>query len=306
MLDLIKGSAATLTLFLAYVTFPLVGMIPGLFAPLPAIYYAVKSGKATGAAIVTVTIVVMVILGDVAGAIFYLMQSGIISLALPVFLSRRMGGGRAIAYTVAVNMAAVMLLAGAYGVSSGVNPHLQAKKVIATSISQVAALYEQVGVKGDELKALQQGMEQAGVLIGRIYPALLVVSIACIVGLNLVMLAKFSARLPGLQTSGDFKGFKNPEQLVWVLIVAGFTMLFNNRQVTTAALNLLIVTVSLYFIQGLAIVTHFFARHAVPRFVRVLFYLFLAIQPYLAVVVAALGVFDLWGDFRSPKQQENL
>ena len=305
-LDLIKGSVATLTLFLAYVTFPLVGMLPGLFAPFPAVYYAVKSGKVTGVGIVTVTIVVMVILGDAAGALFYLLQSGVISLALPIFLTRGMGGSRAIAYTVAINLAAILLLAGAYGVTRGVNPHLQAINIINTSISQVSALYEQVGVKGDELKALQQGMEQAGVLIGRIYPALLVVSIACIVGLNLSMLAKFSARLPSLPASSDFKGFKNPEQLVWVLIAAGFTMLVKNQHVSTAALNLLIVSVSLYFIQGLAIVAHFFARHAVPRFVRALFYLFLALQPYLAVVVAALGIFDIWGDFRSPKQQKNL
>jgi uncharacterized BrkB/YihY/UPF0761 family membrane protein len=50
----------------------------------------------------------------------------------------------------------------------------------------------------------------------------------------------------------------------------------------------------------------FFDRFAVQRFVRVIFYILLALQPYLAVAVAVLGIFDLWGNFRTPKQQENL
>ena len=306
VLDLIKGSVATLTLFLAYVTFPLVGMLPGLFAPFPAVYYAFKSGKTTGAAIIAVSAAVMAILGDATFVIFFILQSGVIALALPVFLAMVKGGAKAIACTVTVNLVAILLLAVVYGVTQGGNPHAQAIKVINTSVSQVAVLYEQIGVKGDELKALQQGMKQAGALIGRVYPALLVVSLAFIVGLNLVVLSKFSARLPSFPATGDFKSFKNPEQLVWVLIAAGFTMLIQNYQVSTAALNVLIVTVSLYFIQGIAVIFHFFTRFTVPKLVRALFYLFLALQPYLVVAVAALGLFDIWGDFRSPKQQENL
>ena len=306
LLDLIKGSVATLTLFLAYVTFPLVGMIPGLFAPFPAIYYALKSGRTTGTAIVVVSAAVMAIMGDAALTLFFILQSGVISLALPAFLTTGRSGSPGHSLHRRHQPGAILLLAAVYGVTQGVNPHTQALKVVNTSISQVGTLYEQMGIKGDELKALQQGMQQAGTLIGRVYPALLVVSLAFIVGLNLVVLTKFSARLPGLPTLGDFKSFKNPEQLVWVLIAAGFAMLVPNQQVATAALNVLIVTVSLYFIQGMAVIGHFFTRFAVPKLVRVIFYVLLALQPYLVVAIAALGLFDIWGDFRSPKKQENL
>lgn len=306
LLDLVKGSVATLTLFLAYVTFPLVGMLPGMFAPFPAAYYSLKSGRTIGAAIVAVCAAVMAIMGDATFTLFFVLQSGVISLALPAFLAAGRSSARAIAYTVAVNLGAILLLAAVYAVTQGANPHAQAVKAINASVSQVAALYEQAGIKGDDLKALQQGMQQAGALIGRVYPSLMVVSLAIIAGLNLLLLTKFSARLPRLPATGEFKSFKNPEQLVWVLIAAGFAMLVKNQQVTTAALNVLVVTVSLYFIQGMAVIIHFFTRFTVPKLVRVLFYLFLALQPYLVVAVAALGLFDIWGDFRSPKKQENL
>ncbi|HLO25294.1 MAG TPA: YybS family protein, partial [Geobacteraceae bacterium] len=296
LLDLIKGSVATLTLFLAYVTFPLVGMLPGLFAPFPAIYYALKSGRTTGTAIVVVCAAVMAIMGDATFTLFFILQSGVISLALPAFLTSERSIARAIAYTVSVNLAAIILLAVVYGATKGVNPHTQALKVVNTSISQVATLYQEMGFKGDDLKTLQEGMQQAGALIGRVYPALLVVSLAFIVGLNLLVLTKLSGRLPALPATGDFRSFKNPEQLVWVLIAAGFAMLVKNPHVATAALNVLIVTVALYFIQGMAVISHFFARYAVPKFVRVIFYVLLALQFYLVVAIAALGLFDIWGD----------
>lgn len=306
LLDMVKGSVATLTLFLAYATFPLVGMVPGVLTPFPAAYYGIKAGRITGVAIVAISAASMAIMGDVSFLLFFLLQSGVISLALPAFLLAGKGGAKTIAYTVALNLGAILVLAVVYGVTQGVNPHAQALKAINASISQVASLYERVGVKGDELKALQLGIQQAGALIGRVYPSLLVVSLAIVAGLNLALLSKFTTRLPAMPAIGDFKSFKNPDQLVWALIVAGFALLLNNHQVSTAALNLLVVIVSLYFVQGTAIIAQFFTRYTVPKFVRVIFYIFLALQPYLVVAVAALGIFDIWGDFRTPKKQENL
>ena len=307
LLDLVKGSVATLALFLAYVMLPLVGMLPGLFAPFPAIYYTLKRDRVIGAAIVAVSALALV--SDPSATLLYLLQCGVISLTLPVFLARGKMGARSITYTVAINLGVILLLAGIYGAAQGVNLHAQVLKGIHSSIAQTASLYEKAGIKGEDLKEYQQAMEQAGALIGRIYPALVVVSLAFIAGLNLLVIRRAAARLPEPPAIGDFVRFKNPEHLVWVLIVAGFAVLVPDQLATTAALNVLVVTIALYVIQGLAIIAHFFNRFAVPRFMRVVFYVVLTLQPYLAIAVAALGIFDIWGDFRTPKppkQQENL
>src|SRR6185369_14864352 len=108
-----------------------------------------------------------------------------------------------------------------------------------------------------------------------------------IAGLNLLVLARLAARLNRPLPIGDFIKFRNPDHLIWVVIIAGFALLLKSADVTTAALNVLIVTLSLYALQGLAIITHLFRRFAVPRFVRVIFYVLLALQPYLTVMVAA-------------------
>ena len=77
---------------------------------------------------------------------------------------------------------------------------------------------------------------------------------------------------------------------------------FGTPVLEIAGLNLLIVALSLYLIQGLAVIAWFFERYAVSRLLRVIFYVFFALQPFLAIMVALLGLFDLWANFRVPKK----
>jgi uncharacterized protein YybS (DUF2232 family) len=306
LLDLLTGCIATLALFLAYMMLPLVGLVPGILAPFPAMFFYLKRGKTTGMAIVVTAALVMLLLDDVTGSLLYVLQCGVVSLALPAMLSAGRKGARSIVISVGINVMLIVMLAGSFWAIQGVNPHALIVKGIQSSITQAGVLYEKAGVTGDDLKMLRQAMSQAGELIGRIYPSLIVVTIAVIAGLNLALLKKTLGRLISPPEVGEFCRFKNPEQLVWVLIAAGFSMLVDNQYVSTAALNLLVVALSLYFVQGMAIIVNFFRQIKAPRFARGLFYVVLAVQPYLAGAVAALGIFDIWGDFRTPKHHENL
>jgi uncharacterized protein YybS (DUF2232 family) len=303
LLDTGKGSIASLALFLAYVTLPLAGFLPGLFAPLPCMYYILKSGKSTGLAIVLITTALLAIIADPMVPFLYLAQSGLISLALPHFLGKGWGGARAIAFSVGVTFVSLLLAAAFFWLVRGVDPHGVILKGINSSISQTALLYEKSGLKGEELQTLQQGVKETGALIARIYPAIVLLGLGVIAGLNLLVLRRMTARLGLTLPVGDLKKFKNPDHLIWFVIAAGFTLLLKNSVISTAAMNLLVVTLSLYFLQGLAIIQHFFDRFAVSRFFRVIFYVLLALQPYLAFAAALLGIFDLWGNFRTPKQQ---
>jgi uncharacterized protein YybS (DUF2232 family) len=46
------------------------------------------------------------------------------------------------------------------------------------------------------------------------------------------------------------------------------------------------------------VVGYFFKIKRIPFFFKILFYVLILIQQYLLLVVAALGLFDLWADFR--------
>lgn len=295
-----------MALFLTYVLLPLVGMLPGIVTPAPGIYYALKRGRIVGFAIIAVTGLVLVLTTDVAVLSIYMLQCGILTLAIPAFLLRGEGGSRAIAYAVATNIVILIVVAGFFALYYGVDLHAQVLQGVNSSIEQTISLYEKTGIGGEELKGLRTGMQQAGVLIGRIYPALVATGLGVIAGINLFVVARIAARRYSPLHLGEFTKYKNPEQLIWLLIAAGFAMLADNSMLQLSAANILIVLAALYFIQGVAVSGYFFKRFTVPVFVRGVFYLLIAIQPFMALAVALLGVFDLWGDFRSPKKQENL
>ena len=95
--------------------------------------------------------------------------------------------------------------------------------------------------------------------------------------------------------------------MIWILIFSGFLLLVPNRAVADFALNVLILTLVMYLVQGLAVLTHFLGRTSLPKLGRTALYLLIVFQPYLALAVTACGVFDLWADFRKTTiKQENL
>ena len=306
ILDVVKGSVATVTLFLAFVYFPVLGMIPGFFAPVPGAYYTLKSGRAVGLLVLLTTSALLLALADPMLLLIYLLQAGVLSLALPEFLLRLKGGARSVVYSVAINLLVVLLAALLYSYGTGVDLQAKVAKGVQSSIAQTVSLYQKAGVTGDELKAMQASMQQAGELVITIYPALVTLSLALVACMNLLVLARIADRVRMPLYVGDFKKYRNPEPLVWLLIAAGFGTLAPSTPVHLASLNLLIVVGALYSVQGFAVISHYFRRLKVPMFLRLLSALLLVLQPFMVLVVAVLGVFDLWGDFRSPKKQENL
>ncbi|HBG05303.1 MAG: hypothetical protein A2075_20690 [Geobacteraceae bacterium GWC2_58_44] len=306
ILDVVKGSVATATLFLAFFFLPVIGMFPGVFAPAPGVFYALKNGRKTGIALVAATSALLAAVADPAAVVIYLLQAGVMSLALPEFLIRLKGGARSVVYTVAINLVLILAAAAFYGFATDTDLHAKVAQGVEASIAQTATFYEKAGVKGDDLKALQESMHQAGALIVTIYPALVTVALGVMASLNLWLLSRIASRVRLPVYLGEFRNYRNPEPLVWLLIAAGFSMLVPYDLVHLASLNLLIVICALYAVQGLAVIGHFFRKYTVPKFIRIIGCLLLIFQPFMLLAVAVLGIFDLWGDFRSPNKRENL
>ena len=303
LLDLLAGTAGTLALFLAYVALPLVGMLPGVLAPLPGMFYSLKRGWWAGLTVVALSAAGIALVSDLPAVVLYLLQCGAMTVLLPLWLGQGQSGSRALLQTVAVNALLILVGLAIVAVSRDVDPHALVIKGIQESIAQTATLYQKGGIAGDDLQALQQGMAQAGVLIGRIYPALVLLGLACLAAFNLGILQRLTRRLPQPLVLEPFTGFRNPDFLVWGLIAAGFALLVPVTPIRTVALNILALALFLYFVQGLAVVMNLLQRYAVPPLVRWVVYILLGLQPYLMVAVVLLGLFDLWGDFRTPKSK---
>jgi uncharacterized protein YybS (DUF2232 family) len=93
-----------------------------------------------------------------------------------------------------------------------------------------------------------------------------------------------------------------PDHLVWGAIGAGVLLVSRHQPLETTGLNLLLVLMPLYVIQGLAVFRHFFQRIGLPRLLQVVSFGLLAMQPLLLVAVSCVGLSDLWIDFRKIRQ----
>jgi uncharacterized protein YybS (DUF2232 family) len=108
----------------------------------------------------------------------------------------------------------------------------------------------------------------------------------------------YQGRDPEFPDFGDLACWKMPDWVVWFVIAAGAAMIVPEEAVQIAGLNVLIVVLFLYLLQGLSIVQFFFRQKNIPRYLRALFYALIVLYQYLLVFVSAIGLFDIWVDFR--------
>jgi len=147
------------------------------------------------------------------------------ALLLPELLLRGYGAARTIAWTTGVNIVLLAVVAVIYTQVSGQDLHRSLSGEISTSISGALAVYEQIGVKGDDLSMVKESMDLLAALLIRIYPSVVTILLGVMAGCNLALIRRPALLMEYRLQLGDFKELKLPEPLVWVLIVSGFALL---------------------------------------------------------------------------------
>lgn len=300
------GVVGSFVLFAAYLAIPPLGIFSGILAPFPAAYNRLIHGRVSSLIVILGSATAITALFGIFAGCLYLAMCGMISFLMPELLLRGVCGSRALFWTTAANL--LIFSAGFVGYStvSGINLQQLISTEISNSLKQAVTLYEKGGVSGEELELIKHSMATAADLLQRLYPALVTAMLIVIAGCNLVLVKKTTAKTALNLAIGDFSTFRNPDLLIWVMIATGFALLLPVSPITTPALNILLIITLLYFFQGMAVVSSLITKHSVSAIMRILLYGILIIQPYLLALVAGIGLFDLWVDFRTPKKQENL
>jgi uncharacterized protein YybS (DUF2232 family) len=303
----IAGSILTFILFLLQRTLPVIGVLAGIAIPFPCVYCTMQSGRKVGYAIVALLMIGLSFLGS-QEVLIYLLQSVIISLALPEFLLRGNGISKSLLYTVSINTLLLAAFVSAYVALSQSDFDGQMRGAIHSAVAKVEEIYRSMELPANDEQELVTVLRETGKHVETIYPSLVVIFCWLSVAFNLLLIRR-SLHIQGKDSAffyDSFSRFRNPDGIVWLLIVGGFTLLLKEGYITRITLNVLIVILFLYFVQGIAILTYFQRKLSLSRFLLPVFYFLMIIQPIVLVPVAAIGLFDLWADFRTPKKQENL
>jgi hypothetical protein len=303
------GTIGSGLLFSAGLAVPIIGFASAFIAPVPLGFTRIRGGSAAaGFSAILTTLLLAVLFSPVIGA-WYAVQCGLIGLIIPELALRNFGLFRSMLWTTAAAAGLTLVLFGIMTIAGNINPQLFIQKEISTSISQAAKLYEQQsGLTPQDLEVLQEGMQTVSRLLLQLYPALITINLGLISAVTMLLFRRLAAKAgTELQTS-PFASFRAPALLIWPLIAAGFAMLVPTTLISTPAFNLVVLLAMIYFLQGLAVVFAFCERTTFASTLKMMLAIVLLTQPYLAGVAVIIGIFDFWGDFRTPrsKQDENL
>lgn len=300
--EFILGTAITTSLFMVVVLSPVVGFVFSLLAPLPIAFFAWRMGRVAGIAMFSLSIGLLAAVFKIGGFVeslpFFLVL-GSAGILIPEVLRRRYGIETTVGLSVAVYLALIAAALLGYSLTVDRSVPEIVQSYVSESIRYSVALYEEIGLPQEQIEQLKESAPEVAAWVVNHGLALLVTGVTFFIWLNVLgMRLLYQGRDPEFPDFGDLACWKMPDWVVWFVIAAGAAMIVPEEAVQIAGLNVLIVVLFLYLLQGLSIVQFFFRQKNIPRYLRALFYALIVLYQYLLVFVSAIGLFDIWVDFR--------
>lgn len=185
------------------------------------------------------------------------------------------------------------------GMQLSITPWQLVEKHIQEAVELNIRLYSRLPLNVEEIQSITNSKPQMISLLTMIFPALCVIAAVFTVWINLLAagrLLKSRGILPAPLSA--LSEWSAPAWLVWIFIAAGGMSAVSMAPFRFSGVNLFLVASFIYFLQGLAIVSFFFQHRNISPFFRFLAYFLIAIQQMLMIAIAAVGLFNLWVDFR--------
>lgn len=304
--DIAVGVVITLFIFAIASYLPIIGFFCALFLPLPTLYYRSKLGRNIGIIVPAASIFVMTaVLGGLAADTVFFLELLLLGFMLSEFLALDLSVEKTVVFTCSAVLLSGFLGLVLYSNVSGSGIVDLVSDYIARNLELTLVLYESMGVSDDNLVRLTNSFEQIQYVLVRIVPAMVIASTLFITWTNL-LLARGVFRTGGIRFPefGTLNHWKAPDALIWVLIGCGGLLLIPGSSLKLMGLNGLLVLLTVYFLQGIAVVSYFFNKKRFPRMLRLFLYSLIALQQIILLFIIGLGIFDMWLNFRKLSPEE--
>ncbi|MBW2612179.1 MAG: DUF2232 domain-containing protein [Deltaproteobacteria bacterium] len=298
--DIATGIVVTILIFAVTSYLPIIGFFCALFIPLPTLFYRSKLGRNRGIIVPAAALFVMTaVLGGLAVDIVFFLELLLLGFALGEFLAMDLSVEKTVAYTCSAVLLSGLLGLVFYSNVSGTGIFDLVSAYIAENLELTMVLYESMGVSEENLVRLSNSLEQIQYVLVRIAPALVIGSTLFITWINL-LLARVVLRQRGIFSPdfGALNHWKAPDPLIWVLIGCGAMLMMPGNSLKMLGLNGLLILLTVYFLQGIAVVSYYFEKKRFPRALRLFLYSLIALQQILLLIIIGLGLFDMWLNFR--------
>ncbi len=298
--DIASGVVITGLVLGLSVYLPIAGFFFAIFIPLPTLFYRSKLGRNTGAIVPVVLIVSMIsFIGSISIDVLFCSEQLLLGFVLGELIEKDISIEKTVMYASgAVILAGILGLLFYSGISS-TGIVMLATEYVDKNLKLTISLYENMGVPQDSINMISNSLENIRFVMVRIIPGLSVALIFFITWTNL-LLARPVLKNKNLFVPefGSLDRWKAPEFIIWGIIGCGLLFLMPDKNFKIIGLNGLLVLMTIYFFQGIAIVSYFFEKKNFPRMLRFFLYTLIAVQQAVLLVVVGLGLFDMWVNFR--------
>ena len=300
--------------FLMALAFPITGTFVLIFAPGITAYYLARLGRLKGTLVLVVSLLIGEGVGKTMGIADTLFLSilGVMGVILYEMLKKNFAIEKTILGTTGITLAVILCVIAVESIFSNLSPDTIIMRYITDNITESLRISQHMVPESEKLAQLRENLPVISRWIMYLAPALLGVGIAFIIWVDIILLRPiFALRGLAFPSLGNLTTWKAPEGIVWVLIASGFLVLIlplvgiKETCTMVIGMNGLIVSLFVYFLQGVAVVEYFFRSRSVPQIFRMIFYLLLVLQQYLVLIVALMGLFDLWIDWRKPRKEKD-
>jgi uncharacterized protein YybS (DUF2232 family) len=289
----------TVGLFLSITFVPLVGFFPCMLTPAPAALAVIRWGLPNAwlvpgcSAVIGSLILCLLNLSDSIAYLLTLIGMGVL-----------IGYGFRCQWStekiVGLSSLFVIGVAGLFAILAFTETNGEMVRLIEQDLrGAISAALKQLGNSSPETQELESKLLETVPLIVGIMPGVLVSCTLGISWLNLLISLRYCR---AAETESCVRKkltlWKAPELIVWFVIAGGLMLLLPVGGLKLPAINLIIVTGTIYFFQGLAIVAFYLERWKLPFYVKGFAYALLFLQQFASMAAAVLGLFDVWFDFR--------
>lgn len=295
--------AASLGLFYASAIVPPLG----LFAPAPLYFALTTQGLKNGLVLTAAGAALVLAISGLGGFILFSVSCGLMafSLARSFMTDETLEKTMARAALTPYAAGAVVFLFAAAVLGTGPGQILTAwGEQIAVALAEA---YRAAGAAVETADWLEENKAMLAETFARVFPSLALVSVTLMAAANMAVIRAASIRLGlGIHPAGhSLPGWRTPDIFVWGVVAGGFGTVFLSGAANMAALNTLIAAMTAFAIQGLAITSHFFARSNIPVLLRVIGYFIIFSHPLILGLISALGLADVWVDFRDRNAKDD-
>jgi uncharacterized protein YybS (DUF2232 family) len=280
----------------------ILGSVASLALPLPHLYYYSKLGRFWGMFVFAASLGIATLtfrFFNYSPVILHLCLLG----SLGPILSEIVRKNYSIEKTVLRATAALIFLGSLvlvyYSTVTWENPLTMIMSYISSTVAENIDAYAQLGGAPEQIDLLKRHSEQMSRIFFGIFPSIVTVGTLFFVWCNVMagraLFVRYGMWYPEF---GDLSRWELRDRYVWIVIVAGLSLILPVGKMKVIGLNVLIVMLFLYLLQGLSVVQFYFDTKRVPTALRLIGYFLIFAQQFVMLLIVGLGLIDVWADFR--------